>query len=55
VLAAFLVPPALTVQRWFARVKRDESQADFRSAMALNRVSAISLTTCFAILAALGG
>lgn len=53
VLAAFLIPPAIYVERWLARVKRDERQADFRSAMALNRISAISLISGFAVLTAL--
>jgi 1,4-dihydroxy-2-naphthoate octaprenyltransferase len=53
VLAAFLMAPGLYVERWFARVKRDERQADFRSAMALNRISAISLISGFAVLTAL--
>ena len=53
VLAAFLIPPALYLEAWLARVKRDERQADFRSAMALNRVSAVSLITGFTVMAAL--
>jgi hypothetical protein len=52
-LAGFLVAPAIYVERWFARVRRDEREANFRSAMALNRISAVSLITCFAVLAAL--
>jgi len=52
-LAAFLIPPALYVESWLARVRRDEQQADYRSAMALNRISAVSLIACFTIIAAL--
>jgi 1,4-dihydroxy-2-naphthoate octaprenyltransferase len=46
----FLAPLAVYVQRWFVRVKRDQKQANFRSAMTLNRLSAFSLISYFTVL-----
>jgi 4-hydroxybenzoate polyprenyltransferase len=49
----FLAPLAVYVQRWFVRVERDQKQADFRSAMTLNRLSAFSLISYFTVLTVL--
>ena len=49
-LIAFSVPTALYVRAWFKRVNRDPGQANFRSAMMLNRISALSLISYFTCL-----
>ena len=48
-LLAFLLPVAIYVQTWFKRVERDQAQANFRSAMMLNRISAVSLISYFTV------
>lgn len=53
-MVVFLLPVALYFQSWFTRVRRDHAQADFRSAMTLNKISALSLVSYFAILTWLG-
>jgi 1,4-dihydroxy-2-naphthoate octaprenyltransferase len=53
-LLIFLAPLAVYVRGWWRRVQRDRAQANFRSAMALNRLSALSLISYFAVLTLLG-
>jgi 1,4-dihydroxy-2-naphthoate octaprenyltransferase len=53
-MLVFLAPLAVYVQAWFKRVERDPSQANFRSAMTLNKLSAVSLISYFTVLALLG-
>ena len=53
-LLAFLAPLAVYVRGWFRRVQRDRAQANFRSAMTLNRISALSLISYFTMLRLLG-
>ena len=48
-LLAFLAPLAVYVGDWFKRVERDPTQANFRSAMTLNRLSALSLISYFTV------
>ena len=45
-----LIAPGLYVRSWFKRVQRDQAQANFRSAMVLNRISAASLISYFTVL-----